>query len=225
MIDFLAKIFGYVMDWCYSLTGGYVAAIALFTLLTKILLLPLSLWTNRNGLRMVSIMPDVNRLKLKYYGDKERIGDETAALYKEKHYSPFLSLIPLAIQIIILLGLIGVIHNITDSGEAASLGLIPSRDGGWTWLMPLGAGLAAILLSIAQNRINPLQREQSRAEQLSSNGVSIAISFILGIFVSVGVALYWIFSNLFSILVQLACNLIMPPKKYAGGQPRGSCRA
>ena len=202
------------MDWCYSLTGGYVAAIALFTLLTKILLLPLSLWTNANGLRMVSIMPDVNRLKAEYYGDRERIGDETAALYKEKNYHPFLTLIPLAFQIIILLGLIGVIHNITDSGAAPMLGLIPSRDGGWTWIMPLGAGLAAIALSLAQNRLNPLQREQSRAEQWSSNGVSIGISFILGIFVSVGVALYWIFSNLMSILVQVVCNLIMPPRKY-----------
>ncbi len=214
MIDFLAGILGYVMDWCYALVPNYVAAIALFTLLTKIILMPVSLWTNANGLKMVSIMPDVNRIKAEYYGDRERIGDEQAALYKRHHYRPLLSMIPLVIQIIILLGLIGVIHTITDSGAAPKLGLIPCRDGGWTWLMPLGAGLAAIVLSFAQNRINPLQREQSRAEQMSTNGVSVGISFVLGIFVSTGVALYWIFSNLFSILVQLACNAVMPPKKY-----------
>ena len=214
MTAFLADIFGYVMDWCYALIPNYVAAIALFTLLTKLILMPMSLWTNANGLKMVSILPDINRIKVRYYGDRAKIGDEQAALYKEKHYYPLLSLIPLAIQIIILLGLIGVIHNISDSGAAPALGLIPSRDGGWTWAMPLLAGCAAIVLSFAQNRINPLQREQSRAEQLSSNGISIAISFILGIFVSAGVALYWTYSNLFSILVQLLCNLIMPPAKY-----------
>ena len=214
MISFLANIFGYVMDWCYALVPNWVAAIALFTLLTKILLMPVSLWTNANGLKVVSIMPETNRIKARYYGDNERIGDEQAALFKREHYHPLLSMIPLAIQIIILLGLIGTIHNIADTGRAASLGLVPINDGGWTWFMPLGAGLAAIALSIAQNRINPLQREQSRAEQMTTNGISIAISFILGIFVSAGVALYWIFSNLFSILVQLACNLIMPPKKY-----------
>ena len=214
MIDFLANIFGYVMDWCHALVPNWAAAIVLFTLLTKIILMPVSLWTNRNGLRMVSIMPEINRIKAEYYGDRERIGDETAALYKEKNYHPLLSMVPLAIQIIILLGLIGVIHRITDSGAAPRLGLVPASDGGLTWLMPLGAGLAAIVLSLAQNRINPLQREQSRAEQLSTNGVSVAISFILGIFVSAGVALYWICSNLFTILVQLACNAIMPPKKY-----------
>jgi len=214
MTDFLANIFGYVMDWCYALVPNYAIAIALFTLITKIILLPMSLWTNANGLKMVSILPDINRIKVKYYGDNAKIGDEQAALYKEKHYYPLLSLIPLAIQIIILLGLIGVIHRISDAGAAPALGLVPSKDGGWTWFMPLLAGCAAIILSFAQNRINPLQREQGRAERLSSNGVSIAVSFILGIFVSAGVALYWTYSNLFTILVQLACNLIMPPKKY-----------
>ncbi|MCD8087750.1 MAG: membrane protein insertase YidC [Oscillospiraceae bacterium] len=214
MIDFLAKIFGYVMDLCYAIVPNYVVAIALFTLLTKIILMPVSLWTNRNGLKMVALMPELNRIKVQYYGDREKIGDEQAALYKRKHYRPLLSTIPLIIQIIILLGMIGVIHTVTDTGAAPALGRIPVTDGGRTWFMPLGAGLAAVVLSFAQNRINPLQREQSKAEQLSSNGVSVGISLVLGVFVSAGVALYWIYSNLFSILVQLACNAIMPPKKY-----------
>ena len=214
MIDFLAKILGYVMDLCYWLVPNYLAAIVLFTVLTKILLLPISLWTNRNGLKMVSILPQVNRIKARYYGDRERIGDEQAAMYKKEGYRPLLTIVPLAIQIIILIGMIGVIHTITDSGLAPTLGLVPVEAGGWTWLMPLLAGGAAVILSVAQNRINPLQKEQSRAEQMSTNGLSVAISLVLGFFVSVGVAWYWICSNLLSIFVQLACNLIQPPEKY-----------
>lgn len=214
MTDFLSNVLGHVMDLCHAVVPNWVGAIALFTLLTKIILLPLSLWTNRNGLRMVSILPEVNRIKAEFYGDNERIGDATAALYKEKKYRPMLTMVPLVIQIIILLGLIGVIHDVTDTGMAPRLGLVPMTDGGWTWFMPLGAGLAAVLLSFCQNRLNPLQREQTKAEQWSTNGVSIAISFGLGICVSAGVALYWIFSNVLSILVQVLCNLIQPPKKY-----------
>ncbi len=214
MIDFLANILGYVMDFCYRLVPNYLLDIVLFTLLTKILLLPVSLWTNRNGLTMVSILPQVNRIKARYYGDRERIGDEQAAMYKKEGYHPLLTIVPLAIQIIILMGMIGVIHGITDTGLAPQLGLIPVQDGGWTWLMPLLAGGAAVLLSVAQNRINPLQKEQSRAEQMSTNGFSVAISLILGCFVSVGVAVYWTCSNVMSIFVQLLCNLIQPPEKY-----------
>lgn len=214
MISLLSSVLGPVMDWCCAVAPNYWAAIILFTLLTKILLMPVSLWTNANGLKMVSVLPEVNRIKAEFYGDRERIGDEQAALYKRTGYHPLLGMIPLAIQIIILLGLVGVIRGITESGLAPRLGMVPAEDGGWTWLMPLGTGLAAIALSFAQDRINPLQREQSRAEQMFTNGFSIALSFGLGVFVSVGVALYWICSNLFSILVQLACNAIMPPKKY-----------
>ena len=214
MINFLAHIFGYLMDWCYKLLPNWVAAIALFTLVTKIILIPVSLWSNANGLKMVSIMPEINRIKARFYGDREKIDEAQAAMYKETGYHPLLTMVPLAIQIIILLGLIGVIHNITDTGMAPGLGLIPVSDGGWSWLMPLAAGAAAVVLSLAQNRINPLQREQSRGEQLFTNGISVGISLILGAFVSVGVALYWIFSNLMTILVQLVCNVIMPPKKY-----------
>ena len=214
MVNFLAHIFGYVMDWCYKLLPDWVAAIALFTLITKIILIPISLWSNRNGLKMVSIMPRINRIKAQFYGDREKIDEAQAAMYKETGYHPLLTMVPLAIQIIILLGLIGVIHNITDTGAAPRLGLVPVTDGGWSWLMPISAGAAAVVLSLAQNRINPLQREQSRGEQLFTNGISVGISLVLGAFVSVGVALYWIFSNLMTIVVQLICNLIMPPKNY-----------
>lgn len=214
MIQFLARIFGYLMNWCYALLPNWVAAIALFTLVTKILLIPVSLWSNANGLKMVSILPEINRIKARFYGDREKIDEAQAAMYKETGYHPLLTMVPLAVQIIILLGLIGVIHNITDTGMAPGLGLIPVSDGGWSWLMPVAAGGAAVVLSLAQNRINPLQREQSRSEQLFTNGISVGISLILGAFVSVGVALYWIFSNLMTILVQWVCNLIMPPRKY-----------
>lgn len=214
MIDALANVFWYVMDFCHRLIPVYFWDIVLFTVITKIILMPVSLWTNRNGLKMVSVMPAVNRIKAEFYGDRERIGDEQAAMYKQEHYHPFLTMVPLAIQLIILMGMIGVIHKVTDTGLAPALGLVPVHDGGWTWLMPLAAGMAAVVLSLAQNKINPLQREQSKTEQWFSNGLSIAISFILGAFVSVGVAVYWSCSNLFTIGVQALCNVIEPPKKY-----------
>ncbi len=214
MIAFLAHIFGYVMDLCYRLVPNWVGAIALFTLLTKLLLMPVSLWSNANGLKMVSILPRINRIKAQFYGDREKIDEHQAAMYKETGYHPLLTMVPLAIQIVILLGLIGVIHDITDTGRAPGLGLVPVTDGGLSWLMPPAAALAAVILSLAQNRINPLQREQSRAEQLFTNGISVGISLVLGAFVSIGVALYWSFSNLMTIGVQLLCNLLMPPKKY-----------
>lgn len=213
MSGFIAVIFAKTIQLCYTLCGNYVIAIVAFTLLTKIVLLPLSLWGHVNSLKMVSLLPEINRLKIAFYGDKERIGEEQVALYKREGYHPLLGLLPLALQIVILTGMVAAIHTITDTGASPALGLIPVETGGWTLLSPLAAGLAALVLGQAQNRINPLQREQSKAEQRITNGISIAISLFLGAFVSLGVALYWICSNLFSILNQLTCNVIIPPVK------------
>lgn len=214
MIDeILGMPLGYIIRWCYSLCGSYGFSIVLFTLLTKILLFPVSLWTNRNSLRMVSLMPELNRLKIKYYGDKDAVAEETQALYKREGYHPLVSTIPMLVQLVLLIGVIGAVRELLEGTESV-LSVYPAQAGGITLLVPLAAGAAALALGLAQNRLNPLQREQSRAGQWMTNGLSIGISLALGAFVPVGVGIYWIASNLMTIVQQIVLNAVMPPKKY-----------
>ena len=176
-MEALAWLLSLILQPCYAISGNWWIAILLFTIIVKIILIPMSLWCQKNSIVMVQLMPALNRLKMKYYGDRETIGEEQNKLYKEQHYHPMLSLIPLAVQIIILFGLVDVIHTITDGGAPGTefLGQIPFEDGGAAWIMPLFAGLSAIIMGFAQNRINPLQREQSRAEKNMTNGLSIGL--------------------------------------------------
>lgn len=111
MLKLLTIPLGYIMYLCYQLTNNYALSIVLFTLATKIILLPVSLWVHKNGIKMVKLMPDLNRIKLRYFGDNDKIADDTQALYKQVHYNPLASLIPLFIQIVLLIGLIQVIYN------------------------------------------------------------------------------------------------------------------
>lgn len=85
-------------------------AILLFTVIIKIVLMPLSLWCQWNSIVMVKIMPELNRIKVKYFGDAETIGEKQTLLNKKHHYHPLLSLIPLAAQILVLFGLVEVIQ-------------------------------------------------------------------------------------------------------------------
>lgn len=210
----IVQFFSLLMDACHRLCPNWWVDIALFTFLTKVLQYPVSLWCQANSLKMVSLMPQSLRLKIDYCGDNDAIGEKTAELYKKEHYHPLLTLVPLAIQIVILIAFVKVIYGIAEAAPGSPIGLIPATAGGWTWLMPLAAGASAWLLGLAQNRINPLQREQSRVAQWTTNGISIAISLFLGAFVALGVGLYWVCSNLFSILVQLACNWNMKPARH-----------
>lgn len=216
MLDVLADLLSLIVQPCYDLTGNWWAAILLFTLIIKVMLMPMSLWCQMNSIVMVKIMPDINRIKTRFFGDNEAIGEKQNALYKEEHYHPLLSLVPLAVQIVILFGLVEVIHGITDYGAPGTefLGMVPVEDGGLSWIMPVLAGLSAVVMGYAQNRINPLQREQSKLEKNMTNGMSIALSFVLGMFVAAGMAFYWICSNLSAIAIQALCNVIIKPEKH-----------
>ena len=111
IMSWLAIPLGYIMQFCHSLLSNYGLAIILFTLLTKIIILPVGIWVHKNSIKIVKIQPAINRLKAKFYGDKERIGEEQNRMFKEQKYNPFASLLPLALQIIILLGVVAVIYH------------------------------------------------------------------------------------------------------------------
>lgn len=115
MFDALMSLFaiplGYIMSFCYSLISDYGFSIVLFTLCASLLLLPLGIWVHKNSIKIVKIQPEINRLKAKFYGDKERISEELTKMYKEQKYRPLASLIPLLIQIILLLGVVAVIYQ------------------------------------------------------------------------------------------------------------------
>ncbi len=102
---------GWLMWLCYRLIGSYGLAILVFTLLSKVILLPLSVVVQKNSIKMIRLQPEINRITAKHYGDKDTITDETMALYKREKYSPFLGMVPMLIQILLVLGLIQVIYN------------------------------------------------------------------------------------------------------------------
>ena len=222
-MEALSFVLGKLFQLAYSISfSNYLVAMFVFTLFTKLVLLPVSIWTQHNGIKMVKMQPELNEIKVKYFGDKDTISDETLALYKREKYNAFVGTIPLFIQIIILMGIIGVVKNPAVAGltkEAMVLGNICFYDmpyvfGGLYWLMPVFAGLSALILGVSQNKMNPLQAEQSKSGQLGTMGLSVGISLFLGAFVPVAVGTYWIASNLLTIVFQFVLNQILNPKKY-----------
>ena len=202
-----------LMEKCYEVLDDYILAIIVFTLLSKIILMPVALWMQRSSITMVEMMPELNRIKVKYFGDKETISEETQALYKKRKYNPLSSTVPMIVQIVLLMGVIEAVKVLLGDSDSWLL-WIPAEVGGLSLLMPVAAGFAALLLTLAQNKLAPLQKEQPKAEQLSTGLVSVGISLFLGAFVSLGTGVYWIASNLISIPVQVVCNWIINPKKY-----------
>jgi YidC/Oxa1 family membrane protein insertase len=86
----------------------------------------------------------------------------------------------------------------------------------WTILalIPVFAGLSALLMCYIQNKINVLQVEQSAASQWGMTIFMIAFSAYFACIVPSAIGIYWIFGNLFSIPVMYIVNIIYSPKKY-----------
>lgn len=219
-LDALYNAAAWLMKMCYNMCGNYGAAILIFTLLSKLILLPLSIWVLKNSIRLVRIQPDVNAIKIRYFGDREQIAEEQNALYKKEKYRPLISVIPTIAQLIVLMAVIAAIKAGISDPEinkmffGIDLTLVPSVERGWFVLSALAAGFSALLMCIAQNKSNVLQSEQSGWNKYGMLAFSVGLSLYLGWFVAVGVALYWVASNLFSILQLYVLNGIFKPRKY-----------
>lgn len=114
LTDIIAYPLGFVMEWCNKIFSNYGISIIFFTLLTKIIILPLSVWVQKNSIKMVQMQPELNRIKAKFFGDADSAADEESKLYKKYKYNPLASLVPLVVQIILLMGVVAVIYNPFD---------------------------------------------------------------------------------------------------------------
>ena len=115
---------GWLLRQCVNLIGSYGWALVVFTLLTKVILLPLSLWVQKNSIKMIKLKPRLNEIEAEYGHDRDRMSELQLALYKEENYRPMAGVVPMLIQVPIILGLISVIYNPMQHILCLSSGLI-----------------------------------------------------------------------------------------------------
>lgn len=284
--EFLGVPLGWVMKLCYELAHDYGLAIIVFTLLTKVILFPVSLMVQKNSIKMIKMKPELDALKFRYVDDKDALIDAQSELYKREKYNPMGGTIPLLIQLPLIFGLIDVVYrpmrhilrfpqnvinifisktaelmgttelgsspelvairlasmaenreaflamqtdmpagvDVTDLMEAVSsinmnflgfdLSAIPTLGLNALVLIPVMAGVSALIMCIIQNKINVLQIEQSAASQWGMTIFMIAFSAYFAFLVPAAIGIYWIMGNLFSIPVMYLVNLIYSPAQY-----------
>jgi len=111
LISVISIPMGYLMNVCYNLIHSYWFSILLFTIITRVIILPITIWVHKNGIKMVKMQPEINFMKARYAGDSEIIAEKQMELYKKEKYRPMVSIIPLFIQIILLMGVVDVIYK------------------------------------------------------------------------------------------------------------------
>ena len=105
------EIFAAALAGFYALVPSYGLAIILLTLATRVLLLPLSIKQTRSMREMARIAPEVQKLRTKFKGDRQKMTEAQMALYKEHGVNPLGGCGPVVLQMPVLFGLFYVIRE------------------------------------------------------------------------------------------------------------------
>ena len=117
MLDWIASIFKYPMQWFYQLTGdNYLLALILFALFVKVLVLPFSIRQQKTQIKGAKLRPKIAIIEKKYQGQRDpamlqQKQQEIMELQQKEGYSPLSGCLPLLVQLPVFLGLYQVVRK------------------------------------------------------------------------------------------------------------------
>lgn len=102
---------GFIIELIYRLIPNYGVAIILFTIIIKLLLLPLGIKSQKSMAKQQKLAPQLAELQKKYANDKEKLNKEMLELYQANGVSPASGCLPMLLQLPIIWGLFQVIQR------------------------------------------------------------------------------------------------------------------
>lgn len=111
MFEFFASLFGYLLSFLYNIVNNYGIAIILFTVIIKLLLLPLAIKQQRTMKKSAKIQEKMKVIQFKYKNDPEKMNQEMMDLYKNEKMSPFSGCLTTIIQMLLLLSIFYLVKS------------------------------------------------------------------------------------------------------------------
>jgi YidC/Oxa1 family membrane protein insertase len=112
MFDFLLKPLGWILQqFAYLFNGSFAWSVFMFTLVVNLLMIPLSIKTQKSSVAQMRIRPKMEELKKKYGDDKQRYSTEMQKLYQEENVSMSGGCLPMLIRLPIMMGIYSVVQS------------------------------------------------------------------------------------------------------------------
>ena len=111
MFSFFANIFGYLLDFIYNFVNNYGLAMIIFTLVIKLVMLPLSIKQQKMLKKSTKLQEKMKILQFKYKNDPEKLNQEMMNLYKEEKMNPFSGCFSTIIQFILLISIFYMVRS------------------------------------------------------------------------------------------------------------------
>lgn len=225
----IAKILGVLLKLIYGVIGHYGVSIIVFTVIVKLVMLPLTLSQNKSMMEMNKIQPLIQDIQKKYPKDKAKQAELTQKLYQEHHINPLMGCFPLLIQMPILIGLFKALRD-PVTYVFGTEALFKAADTGFLWLhnlsdpdvimlsgfaVPFVFPIIAAGATFIDTKMTMIKNDRKKAEkakttqQTSENpgeNMQKTMLYMMPLMIfwwgrsfPAGLSLYWAVSTLFSI--------------------------
>ena len=101
-MSFLNSLLLTLIKALHTLINNYALTIIVFTVLIKLVVMPLNLKSRRSTMRMATIQPKAAALQEKYKDDQEKLNQKLQELYRKEGINPMGSCLPMILSMIIL---------------------------------------------------------------------------------------------------------------------------
>ena len=193
---FISDILYWLLAKMYLLMGNWGFAIIAVTVLIKLLFYPLSAASYRSMSKMRALQPKIAMLRERYGDDRQKLTQETMALYRRDKINPFGGCLPILVQIPIFIALYWVLVESVQLRQAPFIFWIHDlsvKDP--YFILPILMGITMVI----QQRMNPAPPDPTQAKVMMMLPIVFTLLFMN---FPAGLVLYWVVNNGLSILQQ-----------------------
>ena len=219
MLYFLTKGMSSLLHVFHELIGNFGFAILLLTLFIKSLLFPLAYKSFKSMNRLKELQPQMETLKERLKDDSQGLQKSMLQLYKKEKVNPLSGCLPVLLQMPVFFALYRVLSINIEMRHAPFVLFVkdlsasdPTNIFNLFGLLPIDPffhlGILPILMALTmllQQSLNPTPQDKTQAQVMRFLPL-----FFLVLFASfpAGLIIYWTFSNLLSILQQIAIKYL-----------------
>lgn len=266
MLEFIANIFGYLLNFIYNLLNNYGFAIVIFSILVKLLLLPLTIKQQKTMDKTTKMQEEIKSLQFKYKNDPEKLNKEMMDMYKRENISPFSGCLSSIVQLILILAVfylvrspltymkkvdvnvindysnkletktnypeVQIIKEFGNENEAVYLNMnflgldlssVPSSNltDFKTLIIPFLYVVSSIIstkMTLKTQSNKNKEQDETAEDMLQSTNKSMSymmpiMAFSISLVAPLGLALYWLMSNVLMIAERIFLNIVISKNK------------
>jgi YidC/Oxa1 family membrane protein insertase len=227
-----------ILEWLHSAIGlPWAWAIIVLTLLVRFVLVPLTVKQIRSMQHLQQHAPELKALQQKYKNDRQRMNEEVMKFYRENKINPAASCLPILVQIPIFISLYYVLRDFEKDVLNVKY---PGSDVSWLHVVPnitdnitshwSGWLLVAIYVASQLGSILFTPMPDPRQKWIMLALPFVFILFIVNATFPVGLLLYWVTTNLWTVGQGIVTRRMFPkppppPKRTSKTPPREAVTA